>query len=886
MMKRKLTVLILALAAVLSATTIRDIQYTTAENGDSPLNGQSVTVSAEVTAEPYAYGGRSFYIQDANEPWSGINVFHSSLPADILVAEGDWITITGTVTEYYGKTEITDITALTVDSVAVFKMKPQVVTTGELADSTGAAEQWEGVLVRVKNVDITNGDAGFGQWLIDDGSGEVMVDDVADYYFWPAEYDNCLSVTGPLDYTYSQFKIIPRLAFDIIEGNKTGEAKIYTRIQRMQQVRYSDLVRTPEDINASDSYLSREDTTIVVKGVVTMPTGLSYAGDGVKFIMADEHGGPWSAILSYNADASLYPNMTEGFLIEMSGYIGEYVTAPAAMTEFWLVGDVEVIEIDQPTPEPSVVTTGDLRWPTTAEQWGNVMVTIEDAVVVDTDPQYEIMGIDDGSGMVLVDDDSDSLGNYVTPPRLTPLESITGWVYHHYGSYADSSTYKLCPLYEEDIVMGEGPAMIMNVKADPAGIASSTETVDVSATLVTVRTIVDAAVYYRVDQGDYMKAAMTEGLENVWTATIPAQAAGSFVDYYFSVEDDSADVSLMPADITLKNYSYLVLDSAPEISDIQYTHWANGASPLVGAKVAITGVIQTPSDPWVNRYTYHGLSYLSIASAAGQWNGIYVGGAPDMLLDYDEGVVVTAYGTVTEDFDASYWRWQHNTTIALDSIKYVEETDPIQPVLVTTGELAADPESYEGTLVTVNNVEITGLNQYDLTIDDGSGGFLLDDDAADTLVFRIFYQDGGLIGNTYEVTEGSVIDRITGVVIYSYGTFKIEVRNAGDIEFTPTSVDESTLADRYVLRPNYPNPFNPVTNLSFDLPKTEHVTVHIYNLNGQLIRTLGDRSFQAGTHSLVWDGRNEANAPAASGLYLYRFQAGDFSRVSKMTLLK
>ncbi len=909
-MKRMLTVFALLAAGSLAATTIHDIQYTTDPSGDSPMKGQVVTVTAEVTGEPYAYGGSSFYIQDANAPWSGINVYDSGFSGrGLIIGEGDSITITGTVDEYHGKTELTNITSITVDSVGVFSIKPQVLTTGELADSTGNAESWEGVLVQVKNVDITNPDLGNGEWSIDDGSGDVKVDDAAKYYFWQAEYANCLSVTGPLDYTYSQFKIIPRLANDIIEGHKIGESKNYTRIQRIQQVRYSDLLRTPTDVRASDSYMSdpnaaagySPDSTITVYGVVTMPTGLSYAGAGVKFMLADLHGGPWSAIMSYNSDASVYPNMTEGYEIEMSGYVGEYFTSPSAMTEYWLVGDVEVKQIPIPgywtsrVPEPPVVKTSDLRWPTTAEQWENVYVTIQDAWVSELNITNYVMGVNDGSGQVLIVADSDSLRKrgtypgdpYVAPPMNTPIESITGWVYHHYGSYADSTAYGVCPNYKEDIVLGEGPAMILKPTRTPAGWAKSTETVDVSATISTVRQIVDASVYYRVDGGDYTAVAMTEGADDVWTATLPAQAAESFVDYYYSVTDDSSDISLLPADITTRNYSYLVLDRDPSIYDIQYTDWATGASPLTGAKVKVTGVVQTASDPFVTNYTYGSYSYLSIADAAGgPWNGIFLGAAPATLSGFKEGDLVDAWGSVTETMDNAYWRWENNTTVQLDSIKLVEASTPVTPVTVTTGTIAANPEAYEGTLVRIETPTMTAVNQYDCTIDNGDGGILLDDDAvAVDSSFNIVGYDYALIAKHDTVKVNDQLPTVTGVFIYSYGTFKIEVRKVEDFDGY-VGIRNKEVANHFKLHQNYPNPFNPTTTLAFDLPSASHVTLVIYSITGQKVKTLTNREFTQGYHTLVWDGHNEMNEQVGSGIYLYRLKAGDFTAVRKMTFIK
>ncbi|HDR05254.1 MAG TPA: hypothetical protein ENN84_08435, partial [Candidatus Marinimicrobia bacterium] len=180
MMKRLLTVLVLSsLLTSLMALSIKDIQYTEDASGDSPYKDQIVTVSGEVTAEPYAFDGKTFFIQDSIGMWSGIMVYHSAIPADLLIAEGDWVTVTGKVKEYSGVTEITDISALTIDQTGVFSIKPIDVTTAEVATGGANAEACEGVLVRVKDVDITSEMTSYGEWNVSDGSGDLMVDDKA-----------------------------------------------------------------------------------------------------------------------------------------------------------------------------------------------------------------------------------------------------------------------------------------------------------------------------------------------------------------------------------------------------------------------------------------------------------------------------------------------------------------------------------------------------------------------------------------------------------------------------------------------------------------------------------------------------------------------------------
>lgn len=103
---------------------------------------------------------------------------------------------------------------------------------------------------------------------------------------------------------------------------------------------------------------------------------------------------------------------------------------------------------------------------------------------------------------------------------------------------------------------------------------------------------------------------------------------------------------------------------------------------------------------------------------------------------------------------------------------------------------------------------------------------------------------------------------------------------------TPVRENETELPVDFALLPNYPNPFNPATNIRFALPKDERVAIKIYDVLGREVRTLLDEPLAAGTHSRQWDGRDDANQLVASGIYLVRMQAGVFSNVRKITLTK
>jgi len=100
------------------------------------------------------------------------------------------------------------------------------------------------------------------------------------------------------------------------------------------------------------------------------------------------------------------------------------------------------------------------------------------------------------------------------------------------------------------------------------------------------------------------------------------------------------------------------------------------------------------------------------------------------------------------------------------------------------------------------------------------------------------------------------------------------------------SARESGLPTEFALFGNYPNPFNPETSIWFALPEASHAEITIYNTRGQVILQLVNTGYVAGEHSVSWDGTDQSGNPVSSGVYLYRLQAGDFSRVRKMSLLR
>ena len=103
----------------------------------------------------------------------------------------------------------------------------------------------------------------------------------------------------------------------------------------------------------------------------------------------------------------------------------------------------------------------------------------------------------------------------------------------------------------------------------------------------------------------------------------------------------------------------------------------------------------------------------------------------------------------------------------------------------------------------------------------------------------------------------------------------------------PSAIADPLLADRFHVRQNAPNPFNPSTTIEFAVPHATVVTLRVFDLSGRLVRTLiRSESYGQGWHSAVWSGRDDAKRQVSAGVYFYRFEAPGFTKTGRMVLLK
>ena len=107
-----------------------------------------------------------------------------------------------------------------------------------------------------------------------------------------------------------------------------------------------------------------------------------------------------------------------------------------------------------------------------------------------------------------------------------------------------------------------------------------------------------------------------------------------------------------------------------------------------------------------------------------------------------------------------------------------------------------------------------------------------------------------------------------------------------DIGYMLSSENELNIPDVFALHQNYPNPFNPVTTIRYDVPEQSNVRVEIYNVIGQKVAELVNRSHQPGFYAVNWDGTNMTGSLLGSGMYFYKIEADQFAAVKKLLLVK
>lgn len=183
-----------------------------------------------------------------------------------------------------------------------------------------------------------------------------------------------------------------------------------------------------------------------------------------------------------------------------------------------------------------------------------------------------------------------------------------------------------------------------------------------------------------------------------------------------------------------------------------------------------------------------------------------------------------------------------------------------------------------------------------------SGGFLLlwADKESEQGVLHVEEKLGsggeqiGLV--TIFASDTNFVDSLTfgeQITDTAYGRFPDGSSSWSSLDPTPGAanaelsiINEGIIPSQFALHQNYPNPFNPVTTIAFDVPEQSDVLVEIYSVTGQRVKTLVNQNVDAGFHKIMWNGTNDAGVGLASGMYIYRISANNFTNVKKLIFMK
>lgn len=349
--------------ATVSLVPIYDIQFTSAPDGASPLAGQTVTTTGVVTGTYVTTSNQhGYFLQDGAGAWNGIHVFqgtNSNLPT-----MGNQVQVTGTVAEFNGLTQLTNVTTVVLNQSAPLPA-PVDITTLQLSNQ----EQWEGVLVRVVEVECTNANSGFGMWEVNDGTGPAKVHGLM--FTFGAVLGGEYTITGVVNYSFDEFRICPRNSADVVVLNSN-----------VQEVSIQNIQFT----TATDGASPLVGQTVSTRGMVTgvWPTQGFFIQDGT---------GPWRGIFVFNS--TINPSM--GDSIALTGNVVEFF----GLTQISSVVSHQIVSTGNPLPAPAVITTAQAN----TEQYESVLVRVQNAICTNNNAGFGMFRLNNSTADMLVDDD-------------------------------------------------------------------------------------------------------------------------------------------------------------------------------------------------------------------------------------------------------------------------------------------------------------------------------------------------------------------------------------------------------------------------------------------------------------------------------------------------
>ena len=605
-------------------------------------------------------------------------------------------------------------------------------------------------------------------------------------------------------------------------------------------------------------------------------------------------------------------------VVEMTGVVTTYGKTNELMLLLNPVTPVNPIAHLQKRPDPMILNISDLisNGETNKEYFKYSGSYVEFKNVITSDRSSNSFSINDDKGNKITaygqsryyrTDINKVPGSTYQPPQdNTHLSYIRG-ILTIFAPSGGSTVFEILPIYPDDIHIDLLAPSISNIKRDPVQVKTN-EQVTISANVSGGSGyLTDVKLHYKIGEQGRDSVQMIKSLSDttLYTAVISGISADStVVDYYISAVNSIGLQNSYPADTT-NDYFYQVLDEPLKIRDVQFSPLGGGYSSYNGYYITLSGVVtaDTSDIPGFSSTSTPPTPRVYMQDGSGPWTGIMIGtgginGAD--VLKFKRGDNVTVTGVILENYSVTSIDSLSQMTINSSGNALPDPVDLKTEDIADSTGATPDVEKWESVLIDYKNVKVTnenadgdpGPNPYNF------GESLITDNPVDSIGnARIEFQDGNhnynndwdaaLADNPANiyVKLKSTFTEIRGILFYSHSYYKIVPRKNDDFMgyMEPTAVNDGTskLPVAYKLDQNYPNPFNPSTTINYSIPKASIVTIKIFNIIGQEVKTLVNENKSPGNYSLRFNAAN-----LSSGVYFYSLRAENYFQVKKMLLLK